>query len=82
MTAKNREELKRQLKVGRFVLNQIARFYNDDWRRVGMTEDLGDHYEITMKHPRKSANIIIQYDKSMTFATVLHGYKIIDAYKP
>ena len=82
MTAKNREELRLQLKVNSFVLKNLARFYNDGYRRVGKTEFVDDHYEITMKHRLNGREIVIMYSEDMHCASVFLGDKLIDHYNP
>ena len=77
MTAKNREELRIQLKVNSFVLKNLARFYNDGYRRVGQTTFYGDHWEITMKHPLNGNEIVIMYSENMHCASVFLGKKLI-----
>lgn len=82
MTAKNREELRLQLKVNSFVLKNLARFYNDGYRRIGHTAFCGDHWEITMKHRLNGREIVIMYSENMSCASVFLGDKLIDHYKP
>lgn len=82
MTAKNREELRLQLKVNSFVLKNLGRFYNDGYRRVGRTEFVADHYEITMRHRLNGNEIVIMYSENMHFAAIFRGDKMIDNYNP
>ena len=82
MTAKNKEELRLQLKVNSFVLKNLGRFYNDGYRRVGKTEFVEDHYEIAMKHRLNGNEIVIMYSENMHFASVFRGDKLIDTYNP
>ena len=82
MTAKNRIELRMQLKVNSFVLKNLARFFNDGYRRIGHTEFVAGHYEITMRHRLNGNEIVIMYSENMHFAAIFRGDKMIDSYNP
>lgn len=82
MTATSREELRLQLKVNSFVLKNLGRFYNDGYRRIGRTEFVADHYEITMRHRLNGNEIVIMYNENMHCAAIFRGDKLIDNYNP